>query len=62
MDTSRDDSAPKTGSIPMALLRPISTYRTPWKYLGISQRHLKDLCRQKRIDFTKPHLPGLFVP
>ena len=25
------------------------------EYLGISQRHLKDLCREKRINFTKPH-------
>jgi excisionase family DNA binding protein len=25
------------------------------EYLGISQRHLKDLCREGRIVFTKPH-------
>jgi excisionase family DNA binding protein len=24
-------------------------------YLGVSQRHPKDLCREKRIVFTKPH-------
>jgi excisionase family DNA binding protein len=25
------------------------------EYLGISQRHLKDLCLEKRIIFSKPH-------
>jgi excisionase family DNA binding protein len=25
------------------------------EYLGISQRHLRDLCLEKRIVFSKPH-------
>jgi excisionase family DNA binding protein len=25
------------------------------EYLGVTQRHLKDVCRDKRIAFSKPH-------
>ena len=29
------------------------------EYLGVSQRHLKDLCRERRIVFTKLHYRAL---
>jgi excisionase family DNA binding protein len=45
-DRLRPDDAPATAYLNL---------NEAAEYLGISPRRLKDLCREKRITFTKPH-------